>query len=83
MNIAKTKNLYMPGILRQEFITGGNCIDTTNCSISKDSEPYKDIGSITGQATLRTLDKNWKSFFKSIKVESTQIRIMVDLNTKI
>lgn len=33
----------------------------------KDSEPYKDIGSNTGQATLRTLDKNWKSFFVSIK----------------
>ena len=33
----------------------------------KDSEPYKDIGSNTGQGTLRILDKNWKSFFIAIK----------------
>lgn len=33
----------------------------------KDSESYKDIGSNTGQGTLRILDKNWKSFFVAIK----------------
>lgn len=33
----------------------------------KDSESYKDIGSNTGQGTLRILDKNWKSFFAAIK----------------
>ena len=27
----------------------------------KDSEPYKDLGSNVGQATLRKLDKVWKS----------------------
>ena len=66
----KTKNLYNYAnyILRQEFITSGNCIRYNELfQLVKDSEPYKDIGSNTGQATLRTLDKNWKSFFKSIK----------------
>lgn len=66
----KTKNLYNYAnyILRQEFIASGNCIRYNELfQLVKDSEPYKDIGSNTGQATLRTLDKNWKSFFKSIK----------------
>ena len=35
--------------------------------LCKNSEPYKDIGSASGQATLRKLDNNWKSFFASIK----------------
>ena len=33
----------------------------------KESEPYKEMGSNVGQATLRKLDKNWKSFFVAIK----------------
>lgn len=33
----------------------------------KESDCYKCIGSNVGQATLRKLDKNWKSFFTAIK----------------
>lgn len=66
----KSKNLYNYAnyIIRQEFINNGNWIQYNKLfNIVKDSEPYKDIGSNTGQGTLRILDKAWKSFFKSIK----------------
>lgn len=66
----KSKNLYNYAnyIIRQEFINSGNWIQYNELfNIMKDSEPYKDIGSNTGQGTLRILDKAWKSFFKSIK----------------
>ena len=33
----------------------------------KHSYPFKDIGSNSGQYTLKMLDKNWKSFFSAIK----------------
>ncbi|MFC0903689.1 RNA-guided endonuclease InsQ/TnpB family protein [Clostridium sp. MT-14] len=35
--------------------------------LMKDSEPFRDLGSNSSQQTLRTLDKNWKSFFELIK----------------
>ena len=35
--------------------------------VCKESDCYKCIGSNVGQATLRKLDKNWKSFFAAIK----------------
>ena len=34
---------------------------------TKYSEPFIDLGSASAQSTLRVLDKNWKSFFESIK----------------
>lgn len=66
----KSKNLYNYGnyIIRQEFINNGNWIHYNSLfDLCKESEPYKDLGSNVGQATLRLLDKNWKSFFKAIK----------------
>ena len=66
----KSKNLYNYAnyIVRQEFINNGRWIKYNELfQLVKDSEPYKDIGSNTGQATLRILDKNWKSFFVAIK----------------
>ncbi len=66
----KSKNLYNYAnyIIRQEFINNGNWIQYNKLfELVKDSEPYKDIGSNTGQGTLRILDKAWKSFFVSIK----------------
>lgn len=66
----KSKNLYNYAnyIIRQEFINNGNWIQYNKLfDIVKDSEPYKDIGSNTGQGSLRILDKAWKSFFISIK----------------
>ena len=66
----KSKNLYNYAnyIIRQEFINNGNWIRYNELfSLVKDSESYKDIGSNTGQGTLRILDRNWKAFFKGIK----------------
>lgn len=77
----KSKNMYNYGnyIIRQEFIEtskekeqglreSANWIQYNKLfEMVKDSEPYKDLGSNVGQATLRKLDKAWKSFFESIK----------------
>jgi putative transposase len=66
----KSKNLYNFGnyIIRQEFINNGKWFQYNSLfNLCKESEPYKDLGSNVGQATLRLLDKNWKSFFVAIK----------------
>lgn len=66
----KSKNIYNYAnyIIRQEFINNGKWIRYNSLfDLCKDSEPYKDLGSNVGQATMRLLDKNWKSFFKAIK----------------
>ena len=66
----KSKNIYNYAnyIIRQEFINNGKWIKYNELfQLVKDSEPYKDLGSNVGQATLRLLDKNWKSFFTAIK----------------
>lgn len=65
----KSKNLYNYAnyILRQEFVNNGRMIYYNELfQMVKDSEPYKDIGSNTGQSTLRMLDKVWKAFLKSL-----------------
>ena len=77
----KSKNMYNYGnyIVRQEFIETSKekeqgLRETANWiqynklfDMVKDSEPYRELGSNVGQATLRKLDKSWKSFFESIK----------------
>ena len=77
----KSKNMYNYGnyIVRQEFIEtskekeqglreSANWIQYNKLfDMVKDSEPYKELGSNVGQATLRKLDKASKSFFESIK----------------
>ena len=66
----QVENLYNYAnyIIRQEFINNDRWIKYNELfQLVKDSEPYKDIGSNTGQGTLRILDKNWKSFFIAIK----------------
>lgn len=77
----KSKNMYNYGnyIIRQEFIEtskekeqglreSANWIQYNELfHMVKDSEPYKELGNNVGQATLRKLDKNWKSFFKATK----------------
>ena len=65
-----SKNLYNYAnyIIRQEFINSKRWIRYNELfSLCKDSEPYKNLGNNTGQATLRMLDKSWKSFFMAIK----------------
>ena len=66
----KSKNLYNYAnyIVRETFIENNEWIRYNKLfELVKDSEPYKDIGSNVGQATLRMLDKAWKSFFESVK----------------
>jgi putative transposase len=66
----KSKNIYNYAnyIIRQKFINNGKWIRYNSLfDLCKDSDPYKDIGSNVGQATMRLLDKNWKPFFTAIK----------------
>ena len=66
----KSKNLYNYAnyIIRQEFVNNDRWIRYNELfQLTKDSDAYKEIGSNTGQGTLRMLDKVWKSFFASIK----------------
>lgn len=77
----KSKNMYNYGnyIVRHEFIRtskekekglreNANWIKYNELfDLCRDSDSYKALGSNVGQAILRKLDKNWKSFFQSIK----------------
>lgn len=77
----KSKNMYNYGnyIVRQEFVKTSKekeeGLRETAIWIQynklfdmvKDSEPYRELGSNVGQATLRKLDKAWKSFFQATK----------------
>lgn len=77
----KSKNLYNYGnyIVRQEFINTSKEKEQglrenahwirhyDLCKMLKTSDPYKDMGSNVGQATLKKLDQAWKAFFQSIK----------------
>jgi putative transposase len=67
----KCKNLYNYAnyLIRQEFINNGNWIryNGLNKILCKDQSDYKALLAQTSQQTLKLLDKNWASFFKSIK----------------
>ena len=77
----KSKNMYNYGnyIIRQEFISTSKLKEegfaehanwiqyNALYQICKSSDSYVALGSIAAQATLRKLEKNWKSFFESIK----------------
>ena len=66
----KVKNLYNYAnfIIRQEFINNKRWIRYSELEkICKNSEPYKELMAQTSQQTLKLLDKNWTSFFVSIK----------------
>lgn len=66
----RSKDLYNYAnyLIRQEFIQNSKCLYYKDVfEVCKVSEPYLAIGSNVGQATLRMLDKTWKSFFKAIK----------------
>lgn len=66
----KAKNLYNYAnyIQRQRFINGEkNYKHTELDKLIQNDEPYKELGSQSAQRLLRLLDKNWKSFFVSIK----------------
>jgi len=66
----KTKNVYNYSnyLIRQEFINNNRWIRYNELAdIVKNADCYKELGSNVGQQTLKVLDKNWKSFFVSIK----------------
>ena len=65
-----SKNLYNYAnyIIRQEFIKSGNYINYFDMNKElKTHQQYKDCMSQLANSTLRLLDKNWKSYFSSIK----------------
>ena len=65
-----SKNLYNLAnyYVRQEFFYLDNWLRYYDLwFILKDKEPYKKLPSQTAQQILKLLDKNWKSFFNSIK----------------
>lgn len=66
----KSKNLYNYAnyIVRQEFINNNKFIKYSDLwRMLKTEEVFKDIGSNSGQHTLKILEHNWKSFFAAIK----------------
>lgn len=70
----KSKNLYNHAnyIIRQEFVSNGKWIGYAELDkILKADTEYNDYAEMptaqSAQQTLRLVDKNWKSFFKSIK----------------
>ena len=65
-----SKNLYNLAnyYVRQEFFYLDNWLRYYDLwFILKDKEPYKKLPSQTAQQILKLLDKNWKSFFNSMK----------------
>jgi len=66
----RSKNLYNYAnyIIRQEFINNGEYIKYRDMDkMLQKSEPYKLLMSQAAQCTLQVLDRNWKSFFVTIK----------------
>ena len=54
--------------MRQEYFYLGNWVRYYDLwYILKEKEPYKKLPSQTAQQTLKLVDKNWKSFFQSLK----------------
>lgn len=66
----KSKNLYNYAnyMIRQEFINNNKFLSYYDIDKTIKKEiPYKDIGSNSGQMTLKILEQNWKSYFAAIK----------------
>lgn len=67
----KSKNLYNYAnyIMRQSFINKEGIIKYYDLwKMLKISEPFKDIGSNSGQHTLKLLCRDWKSFMELLKM---------------
>lgn len=66
----KAKNLYNYAnyIQRQRFINGEKIYKYKDLTFElKHSEPFKDLGSNSGQHTLKMLCRDWKSFLVAVK----------------
>ncbi len=67
-----SKNLYNLAhyYVRQEFFYLGNWLRYYDLwYMLKEKEPYKKLPSQTAQQILKLVDKNWKSFFQSLKTQ--------------
>ncbi len=65
-----SKNLYNLAnyYIRQEYFYLGNWLRYYDLwYMLKDKDPYKKLPSQTAQQILKLVDKNWKSFFQSLK----------------
>lgn len=66
-----SKNLYNVAnyYIRQEFISNSNYFNYNKIDklLNTDNTDYKQLPAKVSQQTLKLLDKNWKSFFMSIK----------------
>ena len=72
-----SKNLYnmVNYYIRQEFFYLGNWLRYYDLwYMLKDKKAYQELPSQTSQQILRLVDKNWKSFFKSLKKWKVQPR---------
>jgi len=66
-----SKNLYNEAmyIIRQEFLKTGRWVRYTDLAFQlKSSKNYKELPSQTAQRILKVVDRNWRSFFKAIKI---------------
>lgn len=65
----RSKNLYNYSnyIIRQEFINNGKWIKYNDLDKLAKGDDYSSLPAKTSQQILKLLDKNWKSFFQSIK----------------
>lgn len=66
----RSKNFYNYALyyIRQEFINNGEWLRYQTLQKQlKNEEPYKRLMSQSSQCVLQTLEKNWKSYFESIK----------------
>ncbi len=66
-----SKNLYNLAnyYVRQEYFCFGNWLRYYDLwYMLKDKAPYKKLPSQTAQQILKLVEKNWKSFFKSLKI---------------
>ncbi len=65
-----SKNLYNEAnyLIRQEFFANGKWIQYRELDkLLQSSDNYKQLPSQSAQYTVQILDKNWKSFFASVK----------------
>ena len=65
-----SKNLYnyCNYLIRQEFINNHKLFDNMSGKLAKENQiDFRALPSNTSQQIIRTLFKNWKSFFRTIK----------------
>ena len=75
----KCKNLYNRAnyLIRQEFIENGKYIQKFDMfTLMKNDTDYKALPTRVSRNVLRTLDGNWRGFFKAIKDWKSNPRVI-------